>query len=45
MENVMLDIMFHLPEHRGAKECIIDDQVILGKRNPTYRTSRKKKKA
>ena len=43
MENVMLDIMFHLPEHRGAKECIIDDKVIIGKQKPTYRTSRKKK--
>lgn len=43
MENVMLDIMFHLPEHRGANECIIDEKVILDESKPTYRRKRKKK--
>lgn len=43
MEKVMLEIMFQLPKHRGAVECIIDDKVIKGSGNPHYRLSRKKK--
>ncbi len=43
MESVMLDIMFHLPRHRGARECIIDGEVILKKKDPVYRFARKKK--
>ncbi len=36
MENFMLDIMFDLPNQRGIEKCIIDRDVIRGKRSPRF---------
>ncbi|MFQ5901092.1 MAG: ATP-dependent Clp protease ATP-binding subunit ClpX [Thermodesulfobacteriota bacterium] len=34
MENVMLDIMYELPSQSNIKECIIDDEAVIGKGSP-----------
>jgi ATP-dependent Clp protease ATP-binding subunit ClpX len=36
MEDVMLDIMFHLPSQSGIKECIITKDSVLKKKQPLY---------
>ena len=34
MENVMLDIMYDIPDMEAVKECIIDKDVILEAKSP-----------
>ena len=34
LENIMLDIMYELPSQNNVRECIINEDVILGKGAP-----------
>lgn len=34
LENIMLDIMYELPSQNNVRECIINEDVILGKGTP-----------
>ncbi|MEW6686223.1 MAG: ATP-dependent Clp protease ATP-binding subunit ClpX [Candidatus Edwardsbacteria bacterium] len=43
LEEVMLDIMYHLPSKIGLKGCIISKEVILNKGEPEYLYEKKKK--
>jgi len=36
MENVMLHIMYEIPEMAGVKECMISREVVLGESEPVY---------
>ncbi|MCD4828045.1 MAG: ATP-dependent Clp protease ATP-binding subunit ClpX [Candidatus Cloacimonetes bacterium] len=36
MENVMLEIMYDLPDMEGVKECMISREVVLGEAEPVY---------
>jgi ATP-dependent Clp protease ATP-binding subunit ClpX len=40
IETAMLDVMFEIPSKTNVKECIIDEDVIVNKKQPTliYRT-------
>jgi ATP-dependent Clp protease ATP-binding subunit ClpX len=40
IENSMLDVMYEIPSRTNVKECIIDEEVITKKKQPTliYRT-------
>jgi ATP-dependent Clp protease ATP-binding subunit ClpX len=42
---VMLDIMFGLPERPNVTECTITKDVILKKRDPLYRYEERKQSA
>ncbi|MDX9730256.1 MAG: ATP-dependent Clp protease ATP-binding subunit ClpX [Bdellovibrionales bacterium] len=35
IESAMLDVMFEIPSKRDVKECIIDEEVITEKKQPT----------
>lgn len=35
IETAMLDVMFEIPSKRDVKECIIDEDVIVNKKQPT----------
>jgi ATP-dependent protease Clp ATPase subunit len=37
MENIMLELMFTLPDQTGIEEVIINGAVIEGKKKPTLR--------
>jgi ATP-dependent Clp protease ATP-binding subunit ClpX len=45
IEEVMLDIMFGLPERPNVTECTITKDVILRKRDPIYRYEERKQSA
>jgi ATP-dependent Clp protease ATP-binding subunit ClpX len=45
IEEVMLDIMFGLPERPNVTECTITKDVILKKRDPLYRYEERKQSA
>ncbi|MDH4069139.1 MAG: ATP-dependent Clp protease ATP-binding subunit ClpX [Ignavibacteria bacterium] len=45
MEEVMLDIMYHLPDRRDVSGCTITKDVILKKKEPVYAYREKKKTA
>jgi len=36
IENVMLDIMYHLPERRTVSRCVITADTILRSQEPVY---------
>jgi ATP-dependent Clp protease ATP-binding subunit ClpX len=36
MENIMLDIMYELPDMTGVKECLISKEVITGEKEPVF---------
>ncbi len=36
MENVMLDIMYEIPDLQGVKECMITKEVVEGESDPVY---------
>ena len=45
IEEVMLDIMYSLPEKSNVASCIITRDVILKKKEPTYRYAEQKQSA
>ena len=44
LENVMLDIMFEMPSKQGVKTCVIDGEVVMGKRDPILKQARAKRR-
>lgn len=42
IENVMLDIMYHLPSHTGLLKCILTKASILNKKDPIYQYEEKR---
>ena len=36
MENIMLEIMYELPDLQNVKECLIRREVIIGEKDPVY---------
>ena len=36
MENIMLEIMYELPDLQNVKECLISREVIMGEKDPVY---------
>ena len=45
MENVMLDIMYEIPDMEGVKECIISQDVIMNGKAPMIVYERKTSQA
>jgi len=45
LEAIMLDIMYDLPSKKKVDTCIIDEQVVEGKREPLFEYRNKSKKA
>ena len=41
MENIMLDVMYELPQREDVTEVVIDAAVVAGRRKPTMRTAAK----
>ena len=41
MENLMLEVMYELPQREDVSEVIIDAGVVAGRRKPTLRTEAK----
>ncbi len=41
IENIMLEIMFSIPEYKELDECIITKDVVLNKAKPICKTSKK----
>jgi ATP-dependent Clp protease ATP-binding subunit ClpX len=37
MENLMLEVMYTLPQRDDVSEVVIDSAVVAGKRRPTLR--------
>ena len=38
IEEVMMNIMYEIPSRTGVKKCIVDAEVVLGKKEPTLVT-------
>ena len=45
IEEIMLDVMYEIPSKTGIKECVIDEDVILKKKNPELIYENKEKEA
>ncbi|MCD6570094.1 MAG: ATP-dependent Clp protease ATP-binding subunit ClpX [Deltaproteobacteria bacterium] len=45
MENIMLDIMYDIPDMEGVEECLIGQEVVLNKQSPVIVYERKKSQA
>jgi ATP-dependent Clp protease ATP-binding subunit ClpX len=41
MENIMLEVMYELPQRDDVTEVIIDSAVVAGRRKPTLRRAAK----
>ena len=41
MENLMLEVMYELPQRDDVTEVVIDAGVVAGRRKPTLRTAAK----
>ena len=39
MENLMLEVMYELPQRDDVTEVVIDAGVVAGRRKPTLRTA------
>jgi ATP-dependent Clp protease ATP-binding subunit ClpX len=39
MENLMLEVMYELPQREDVTEVVIDAAVVAGRRKPTLRKS------
>ena len=39
MENLMLEVMYDLPQRDDIAEVVIDAAAVAGKRRPTFRKS------
>lgn len=42
LEEVMLDIMYEIPSKENVSRCVVDDEVILGKKKAVYLNEGKK---
>ena len=42
MEEILLDLMYEIPDKTDVSEIIIDDKVVSGSKSPKYVHSRKK---